>query len=261
MTGSVGPRPAAGDVSVTRVFVRAATAEWTRLRTLRSTWFCLVAACVLMFLIGAAAGSGHTGPEPAPIWKAAQTAMVPAQFVFLLVVLFAATGEYATGAIRSTLQWVPNRAVLVVARAAVPVAFVTASAVGASGLTGLVAWAFLGSEAEIDAGDIATSLGVIALAVSFGGLLAVGLGLLLRNTPGTLTAMFLLLFVLVVTLGNSAVPWMVTISDHLPGRAVVSMLVTDDDELPRTTTALVMIGWTVASLTAGSWSLLRRDPP
>lgn len=261
MTGSavlVGP---VAEVSTARVLARASTAEWTRLWTLRSTWWCLLTATVLMFFIGAAAGSGHTGPEPAPIWQAAQTAMVPAQFVFTLVVLFAATGEYATGAIRSTLQWVPNRTVVFIARAAVPVAFVTACAVAISALTGFVAWVFLGSDAEVVIGDIAASLAVIALVVAFGGLLAVGLGFLLRNTPGTLIAIFLLMFVLVVTLGNSGVPWLVTISDYLPGRAVVSMLVVDEEGLSEIMTAVVMVGWSATSLAAGCWSLLRRDTP
>lgn len=249
-------------VAATTVLGRASRAEWTRLWTLRSTWWCLGVATGLMLTIGAAAGSGHTGPEPAPIWQAAQIAMVPAQFAFLLVVLLATTGEHATGAIRSTLQWVPDRAVLFVARASVPVLFVTACAVCASVATMLVARAFLGADADVVAGDIAASLAVIALVMAFGGLVTAGLGLVLRSTPGTLTAIFLLMFVLVVTLGNSGVPWLVTISDHLPGRAVVSLLVIDgDDDLPSGTVAVVMAAWAATSLAAGGWSLLRRDPP
>jgi hypothetical protein len=229
--------------------------------TLRSTWWCVLAATVLMFLIGAAAGSGHTGPERAPIWQAAESAMVPAQFVFVLVVLLAATGEYATGAIRSTLQWVPNRTVLFIARSSVPVAFVTMLAVTVSALTDLVAWTFLGSRAEVDVSAIAVSLAEIAAVMAFGGVLAVGLGLLIRNTAGTLTAVFLLMFVLVVTLGNSGVPWLVSVSDYLPGRAVVSMLVADETGLSPGATATVIVAWSAASLAAGCWSLLRRDPP
>ena len=219
----------------------------------------MLAATGLMVIIGAAAGSGHTGPEPAPVWQAAQIAMVPAQFAFLLVVLLAATSDYSTGAIRSTLQWVPRRNLLFAARATVPVAFATASAVASSAATGLVAWVFLGSAAEIVVGDIAASLGRIALVVSFGGVLAVGLGLVLRSTAGALTSIFLLMFILVVTLGNSGVPWLVTISDHLPGRAVISLLVVDEAELPASTTAVVIAAWSAAALAAGGWSLLRRD--
>ena len=246
------------DPLVTTVLRRALTAEWTRLWTLRSTWWTLLAAASLMLLIGAAAGAGHDGPEPAPIWLPAQIAIVPGQFAFLLVALLAVTGEYATGAIRSSLQWVPRRRILLAARILVPVAFVTACAVVVAALTALVAWAFVGQGAEVVPGDIAASLGRIALVVAFGAVLAAGLGLLLRSIAGTLTAIFLLLFALVVTLGNTGVRWLTIVSDHLPGRAIVA-LVADEGGLPTSTIATVMIAWTVAALIAGSWSHLRRD--
>ena len=74
-------------------------------------------AAALMLFIGGAAGANHSGNDPAPIWIAAETATVPGQFVFAVLVLLAVTGEYATGAIRSTLQWLPSRATLLAARA------------------------------------------------------------------------------------------------------------------------------------------------
>lgn len=251
------PRPTT-DTSTTTVFRRAAAAEWTRLWTLRSTWWALAAASGLMLFIGAAAGAGHEGLDPAPIWQPGEIAIVPAQFAFAVVVLLAVTGEHATGAIRSTLQWVPRRGVLLAARALVPVAVVTGCAVVAAAATNLVAWGFVGPAAEVVPADIAISLATIALVVAFGGVLTVGLGLLLRSTAGTLTAFFLLVFVLVVALGNSGVPWLVTISDHLPGRAII-VLVADEGALPGTTLTAVILGWTVAALTGGGWSLLRRD--
>ena len=240
-------------------FRRTASGEWTRLWTLRSTWLTLLVAAGLMMFVGAAAGAGHDGREPAPIWRAAQMAMMPGQFAFLVVVLLAVTGEYATGAIHSTLQWVPRRKVLFAARALVPVAFVTVCAVLFSLMTGLVAWAFLGDAAEVVPRDIALSLGRIAIVVAFGGFLSSGLGMLLRSTAGTLTAIFLLMIVLVVTLGNSGVSWLVTISDRLPGRAIVSMLDVEEVGLTPGTIAVVMLAWTAAALLAGGWSLLRRD--
>lgn len=257
MTARPPARPGA-DTSTRTVLRRAAAAEWTRLWTLRSTWWALAAATGIMLFVGAAAGAGHEGLEPAPIWEPAEIAIVPAQFAFLVVVLLAVTGEHATGAIRSTLQWVPRRGVLLAARALVPVAVVTVCAVVAAAGAGLVAWGFVGAAAEVVPGDIAASLATIALVVAFGGLLTVGLGLLLRSTAGTLTALFLLVFVLVVALGNSGVPWLVAISDHLPGRAIV-VLVADEGALPVSTLAAVILGWTVAALAGGGWSLLRRD--
>lgn len=241
------------------VLWQAAAGEWARLWTVRSTWWSLIAAGGLMIFVGVAAGAGHSGDEPAPIWQAAQIAIVPGQFAFLLVVLLAVTAEYSTGAIRSTLQWVPRRKVLVVARTLVPVAFVTVCSVVLSAATALAAWAVLGDAAEVVAVDIAVSLGRVALIVAFGGLLAVGLGLLLRSTAGTLTALFLLILALPIALGNTGVSLLTSISDRLPGRAIVSVVVVDQVELTAGAIALVMAFWTVGSMSAGAWSLIRRD--
>lgn len=248
-----------GPMRTATVLRRAVGAEWARLWTVRSTWWSLIGAAALMVFVGVAAGAGHSGDEPAAIWKPAQLAIVPGQFAFLLVVLLAVTAEYSTGAIRSPLRWVPRRRIVLAARTLVPVAFVTACSVLLAATTALAAWALLGDDAEVVAIDIAASLGRIALVVAFGGLLTVGLGLLLRSTAGTLTAIFLLVLALPITLGNTGVDLLVTISDSLPGRAIISVVVIDEVELTAGVIALVMAGWTVASLTAGAWSLIRRD--
>lgn len=241
------------------VLRRAATAEWTRLWTLRSTWWTLAAAAGLLLFIGAAAGSSDPGGDPAPIWLPGEIGLVPGQFAFLLVVLLAVTGEYATGSVRSTLQWTPRRAVLLAARLLVPVVFVATCAVLLALASDLVAWALLGAAAEVVAADVAASLGRIWLVVAFGGVLTVGLGLLLRSPAGTLTAIFLLLLVLPIALGNAPVPWLVSISDALPGRAIVSLLAVESDGLSGARIAVVMTVWTGAALLAGGWSLLGRD--
>src|SRR5690606_37053468 len=106
--------------------------------------------------------------------------------------------EYATGAIRSSVQWVPKRGILLAARIAVPVVMTTLLAVVVSAATDLVAWAFLGEAAQVAVADIAASLGRIALAIAFGGLLTAGIGLFLRSASGTLAALFLLMLALPV---------------------------------------------------------------
>lgn len=247
------------DIPTSTLLRRAARAEWTRIWTLRSTWWALLTGVGLMLFIGANFGSSNQGGEPTPIWHAAQIASRPAEFAFFLVVLLAVTGEYSTGAIRSTLQWVPRRGVVLTTRLLVPVLFATTCAVVTAAATDLIAWAFLGPTAEVVPADIALSLGRIALVVTFGGLLTVGVGLLLRSTPGTLTAIFLLMLVLPITLGNTGVPWLITISDHLPGLAIVATLVVEEVELAASTIATVMITWTAAVVVAGGWSLIRRD--
>lgn len=257
MTAAASTTPE--DAGGTGDFRGVAAAEWTRLWTVRATWWCLLVALGLMIFVGAAAGAGHSGQEPAPVWQATHVAIVPGQFAFLLIVLFAVTGEHSTGAIRSTLQWTPRRTVVFAARTLVPVGFVTACAMLGSAATAAVAWALLGDAAEVVPVDIAVSLGRIALVVAFGGLLSAGLGLLLRSTAGTLTAIFLLILALPIALGNTGIELLTTISDSLPGRAIISVVVVDEVELTTDAIAAVMSAWTVAALMAGAWSLIRRD--
>ena len=255
-----GPVPVQTSVPTATVFRRAAAAEWTRLLTVRSTWWSLLAAAALMIFIGGAAGSSPPAEgEVAPIWFAAEFAIVPGQFAFLLIVLLAVTGEYATGAVRSSLQWVPRRGLLLAARALVPVAFATASAVVISAAADVVAWGFLGENAEVIPGDIGRSLARIALIVAVGGLLTVGLGMALRSTAGTLTSVFLLIFALPVMLGNAGVPWLTTIADHLPGTVFISLLEATDEARAGSTIAAVLVAWTTAAMFSGGWAFVRRD--
>lgn len=83
--------------------------------------------------------------------------------------------------------------------------------------------------------------------------------MLLRSTAGTLTTIFLLVLVLPIALGNAPVPWLVSISEVLPGRAIISMLAVDADELSTSQIVAVTSAWSSAALLAGGWSLLRRD--
>jgi hypothetical protein len=247
------------DPPITTVFRRAAAAEWTRLWTVRSTWWSLLAATAIMMFIGVAAGNDHNPGTPAPIWFAAEFAILPGQFGFLVAVLLAVTGEYSTGTIRGSLQWTPRRGVLFAARVLVPVAFATACAVVVAAVTDLVAWSLVGPDAEVVAGDITRSLATIALVVAVGALLTVGLGLLLRSTAGTLTAILLLMLVLPLVLIPPEVPWLSAIGEHLPGFANMSLLRATDVDLAASTATIVLVSWTTAAVFAGGWALLRRD--
>ena len=99
------PATVAGPVNQVRV-VRA---EWTKLRALRSTWWCALITVVLIVGLGAAiAGSG----EPYHISAANSAAggvtislvgIVFAQLVLGVLGVLAFSGEYATGLIRATL--------------------------------------------------------------------------------------------------------------------------------------------------------------
>jgi ABC-2 type transport system permease protein len=108
---TLSPATVAGAVTQVRV-VRA---EWTKLRALRSTRWCTLAAAVLITGLGALiAGSGtpykiSAGNTAASGASAALLGVLFAQLVVGVVGVLAFSGEYGTGMIRATLAVVPAR--------------------------------------------------------------------------------------------------------------------------------------------------------
>ena len=104
------PATVAGPVTQMRV-VRA---EWTKLRGLRSTWWCGLAAVVLIIGVGAlVAGSGtayqvSAGNTAAAGVSAALLGVLIAQLVLGVVGVLAFSGEYGTGMIRATWRSCPR---------------------------------------------------------------------------------------------------------------------------------------------------------
>jgi ABC-2 type transport system permease protein len=113
-------------------------AEWTKLRTLASTWWLLAAAVALTIVVGAAVAAAtqcrpsgcapaQTGADPAKISLAGVDL---GQVVVALLAVLAVGGEYGTGMIRVTLAATPRRLVMLAAKAVM----VTGWAVAAGGV-------------------------------------------------------------------------------------------------------------------------------
>jgi len=87
-------------------------AEWTKLRTLASTFWLLLATAALTVTVSAAAAaavrcpSGHCAEDPA---KISLTGIYLGQAVVAVVAVMAISGEYGTGMIRVTLAAMPRR--------------------------------------------------------------------------------------------------------------------------------------------------------
>jgi ABC-2 type transport system permease protein len=112
-------------------------AEWTKLRTLASTWWLLLAAVALTITVGAAVGAAfqcqpsvcapaQTGADPA---KISFSGVYLGQVVVALAAVLAVGGEYGTGMIRLTLTAVPRRLTVLVAKAAVMAGWALAAGV------------------------------------------------------------------------------------------------------------------------------------
>jgi ABC-2 type transport system permease protein len=100
-------------------------AEWTKLRTLASTWWLLAAAVALTIAVGAAvaaavqcgpAGCARASTDPAKISLAGVDL---GQVIVVLLAVLAVGGEYGTGMIRVTLAATPRRLTMLAAKAVV----------------------------------------------------------------------------------------------------------------------------------------------
>ena len=112
----------------------ALNAEWTKLRTLSSTSWLLLAAAALTVAVSAAAAAatscpaGHCAEDPA---KISFTGIYLGQAVIAVLAVTAASSEYGTGMIRLTLAATPRRLTVLAAKAAVLTVLVLATGTAA----------------------------------------------------------------------------------------------------------------------------------
>lgn len=249
-----------------RVLARACAAEWTRLWTVRTTWWCLLAAAVtvcgmatlLALDVSSDIAMGIERSDWPPATAAGELALLPGQFALLLLALLPVTSEYSTGAVATSLQWTSRRRALLTARTVVPVLVATVAGL----LLVLVADVFahtLTPALELTAQGLAGSLATAAGVLAAGTTIAVGLGFLLRSTAGALASVFLLMLVLPLVLPAFGVAWLVTVAAHLPGGAAVFLLGEQVPGLTETSAAVVLALWAAAATVAGALSVLRRD--
>jgi ABC-2 type transport system permease protein len=102
--------------------IAALSAEWTKLRTLASTYWLLLAAAALTVAVGAAAAAATRCPAggcPEDPAKISLTGIYLGQAVVAVLAVMTVSGEYGTGMIRVTLAAMPRRVTVLAAKAAV----------------------------------------------------------------------------------------------------------------------------------------------
>jgi len=177
--------------------------EWTKLRSLRSTyWTAIVAviAAISITTIGAIEYVQHFSPDQLEGFDAANFSV---QGLYLSQIALGAlgvmtiTGEYATGMIRTTLTAVPQRRVLIAIKGLVYlIAIFVLSEVMSFASFGVGQAILRRKHAGVSLSDpnvlrVVFGVGLYVTAV---GLLAFGLGALIRRTAGALAAFFGVLF-------------------------------------------------------------------
>ncbi|KAB2349041.1 ABC transporter permease subunit [Actinomadura rudentiformis] len=247
----------------------AVAAEWTKLWSLRSTWWALFAAFGVMGLMSAilatSTASNNTNAITTDDQGVVQVSGIAVgatdlvQFVLIALAILMITGEYATGSIRTTLQWVPLRDRMLAAKAAVTAAVMLPAGVALGVLGTAVAEPLLGRWGRLSAGDAVADVLAVGVYLALTCVFILGVGTVLRSTAGALTTAFLLLMAVPMLLVNSSVKALGYVADALPSTAGRHFMAGEGGPYPPAVGLLILAAWAVASLALGTVVLRRRD--
>jgi ABC-2 type transport system permease protein len=255
------------------LFAGIAFAEWTKLRTLRSSYWTLLAAAVAMAGFGAllcAAYARHLTPASrAALDPAAysESGFFLAQLAIGVLGVLMITGEYATGSIRSTLAAAPQRVTVLAAKAAVFTAVAFGTGLAASLAAFFLGQAiFAGKGIQAHPGGPGTLRPVLGAALYLAalGLLALGLGALIRRTAGALAILIAVLIFLPAAVGALPMTWRSDVNPYLPsvaGQAIIghTKFTPPGHLLSPWTGFAVFCGYTAAVLIAAAIAITQRD--
>ncbi|MFG2055198.1 ABC transporter permease [Micromonospora sp. NPDC048930] len=265
MTTAIPARPA----PTTGPFVGAVAAEWTKLWSVRSTWWTVLAAALTMAATAAQlaiyAVNANTDDDPAVgpgilgVGEIVTGSLELTQYVVLALGLFAISSEYATGTIRTTLRCTPSRSRVLLAKAVVvgAVTFLVGLLLG--GIGAVVARPVLGEWGRAPLGGTVGDVLASATYLALVGVLALGLAAALRGAVLTLTVLFALLMIVPLSLQEPGITVLTRIADGFPGVAGNHFLAGESDPYPAVVGLLLLAGWAAAALAVGRWALARRD--
>jgi ABC-2 type transport system permease protein len=252
-------------------------AEWTKIRSVQSTVWSLVAFVVVAIgfstLVSAVISNAWNKPGNHPNHVTLLTD--PTQIIFgagfgigqlaiCVLGVIIITSEYTTGAIRSSLLAVPHRLPMLAAKAAVW-AFLdlVASAITVFAVF-FITTSILSSHVSITLGAPGVTKAVIGaiLYLTVLGLFALAIGGLIRHTAGAIATVIALVIVIPPLIG--LIPG--TIANHVHGYmpTVAGVLVAQTSQQPADVLSGwqgfgVFCAWTVVLLGACSWLLVKRD--
>jgi ABC-2 type transport system permease protein len=254
--------------------LRVIRSEWTKLRTLRSTRWSLLAALISMAGLGPLIAAVQMGrwtrldPGERLHYDAINTGVGGyhlAQLAIGVLGVLVISGEYSTGMIRSSLMAVPRRlpvlwAKLVVFALVSFVLMLLATLVSFFAVQAIVTQHHV-QHSLSDPGALRTVIGT-ALFMAVLSVLCLGLGGLIRNTAGGIAAFVGLLFVLP---GISAILPASTndaISPYLPlnaGTAIASHTFDNSHHLSPWGGFALFCGYAAIAVIAAAITLRRRD--
>jgi ABC-2 type transport system permease protein len=242
-------------------FTALLRSEWTKLRSLRSTWWCTA---IYLLAVGGtawlAAASTDTSPRADVAVSVALTGFGFGQLVLLVLGVLVVTSEFASGMALVTLTATPRRIRLLLAKTVVVTvycALLTAVLVPVCFLAARTLIAVPGGVLWADP-DVLRSLALQVGAAALVAVLAVALGAVLRSTAGAVGLGAALVFALPPALALVGSEIASKASQALP-----ALRVGDQAFLAVATTwpvgMAVVAGWAVVVWVVGAILLARRD--
>jgi ABC-2 type transport system permease protein len=257
----------------TAVLPRAMSSEWIKLKSVRSTrWTVALFATMtvgIAALIAVAVSSQWATMNPADkasfnATDASLQGLVLAQLVIGVLGVLAVTAEYSSGTIRATLAAVPRRVQALSAKALVFAALAAVTALVSCFAAFFVSGAMLhstGVGASLgDSGALRSVLGASFYLVCIG-LIALGIGTVVRSTAAAITSMVGIVFVLPLIVQFLPHSWSHSIAPWLPmsmGQSLASVT-HDPSTLAPGGSAVMIAVYAAVALAVGGFFLVRRD--
>ena len=256
-----------------RVFVANVRAEWTKLRSVRSTTWTLLATVGIAVGFGALVGVSQTSSWD-NLDRAEQLRFDPtffslsglwlAQLAVGVLGVLLVTSEYATGQIRATLGATPQRRTVLAAKATtftgVALAVGLVSSVVAFHV-GQAIFATKGLGVSITDPHVFRAVAGGSLYLAAVGLLGLGLGTILRRTAGAVAALVAVLVLAPLVGGFLPASFQESAGKFFPAQAGMAIFSVDPD--PRSLTPWagygVLLAYVATALVIGAVLLARRD--
>jgi ABC-2 type transport system permease protein len=212
--------------------------EFTKLRSVRSTWWTLIALVVASIGLGiliCAETSAHwsnMAPSDQATFDPTQTSQAAMFFLgqLIIVVLGALviTSEYSTGMIRTSLTAMPRRPVVFAAKAIVVGVVMFAVTIVTSFVAFFIGQALLSAHthATLSQPHVLSAVVGTAVYVTLCGLFAYAIGAILRHTAGAITAVLGILLVLRAIVAALPDSWRWDILRWLPDSAGQAITIT-----------------------------------
>jgi ABC-type transport system involved in multi-copper enzyme maturation permease subunit len=244
-------------------FRQAVTAEWTKLRTVRSTVLALVIGTALVPALAVFVGVTRSLQPEDTVLGGSLTGAIAVQIAAAVVGVLGMAGEYGSGTIRATLAASPRRHTVLAAKATVTSAVTFVAGLAGCALAAAIGGLILAGKGYAPGEPMPALLGV-AVIVAAVGVLGLAAGVILRSSAGASTTVIAILL-LPPLLGPLFGDWGRWVVGASPA-TVLQKLSQSSDAAPDVAGSLgawaslwLVCGYTAVVLAAGAWMLRVRD--